>query len=450
MYQPIYRSNSLTIGQGEPIIVTGWTPQHRVTKYLTKRDYAAVGQLYSTSVGVSYLLRNLLANPWIRHIVAIEATHQDKIAKSISCLCSFIHSGVVDEDGWHRIANQDAYIDSTIPTEALESLRHNVELHKINHLKDTRDTLNKIAQTSSSTAFWAIPQTYPELELSTYELPAANSGHLIRASTIAEGWLNLTYRVMTSGEHQYPETSHTRELLNTEITITDEPQDLHIPEWLPVSRNHVLDYYPQVVEPSEKDNKEDVAYTYGDRIHKQLKGVLKQMKYRPGSRRFTINLWQSGDVNSHQPPCLVNIWFRLTESKKLHMTCVFRSHDVWGAWLANVYALRILQQIICTDHGFSLGSLTILSESAHLYSYDFSAADQIIKDKYPLQPDYSDSVGNFEVTESSINQYHPDTGELVKVYEGKNKRKLVYDVITENPSILPHHAAYLMAEAAQI
>src|SRR5512144_474221 len=71
MFKPVYKAGSLLLGNpASPVgVVTLWTLKAKVAARLDPADYAAVGQLYSPTQGLDYLVRNLLANPSIRYLV---------------------------------------------------------------------------------------------------------------------------------------------------------------------------------------------------------------------------------------------------------------------------------------------------------------------------------------------------------------------------------------------
>ena len=68
---PLYCRESLTLG--DPAagvgVCTLWTPRERIAAGLTPGSFAVVGNLYSRE-GINLLLRNVLANPRVTHLVA--------------------------------------------------------------------------------------------------------------------------------------------------------------------------------------------------------------------------------------------------------------------------------------------------------------------------------------------------------------------------------------------
>jgi thymidylate synthase len=74
-------------------LLAGWTPKAAIARHLAPEDYAVVGQLYSPTRGISFLMRNLLANPHVHCLVAVNATKEDANAGAITCLLDFFKNG---------------------------------------------------------------------------------------------------------------------------------------------------------------------------------------------------------------------------------------------------------------------------------------------------------------------------------------------------------------------
>ncbi|NJK52948.1 MAG: thymidylate synthase, partial [Leptolyngbyaceae cyanobacterium SU_3_3] len=105
-YLPIHKPNQLICGMGHVAIVTGWTVKETVAKKLDPSEYAVIGQLYSPTRGIDFLIRNLLFNTHVRFLVIINATKEDRNANSCQCLLDFFGNGFdlgksdTDRDCW--------------------------------------------------------------------------------------------------------------------------------------------------------------------------------------------------------------------------------------------------------------------------------------------------------------------------------------------------------------
>lgn len=124
-YNPVVKPNQLIIGDGNLVIVTGWTPKKTVAQKLPSTHYAAIGNLYSPMRGISFLVRNLLANPRFNHLLILDLTKEDENAGACACLYDFFAHGVREEDSPEDyVINStiEGRIDKEIDSEALSDL----------------------------------------------------------------------------------------------------------------------------------------------------------------------------------------------------------------------------------------------------------------------------------------------------------------------------------------
>ena len=134
---------------------------------------------------------------------------------------------------------------------------------------------------------------------------------------------------------------------------------------------------------------------------------------------------------------------------------------MYSAWPLNCYGLLALQEHVAneinsrTNLSLTLAPLITISQSAHIYSDCFSAADELIEKEYPKiirrsQNKFNDPVGNFIITllskEGKIHVEQTFREDLIKIYTGRNALKLAKEIIADNPGILPDHAIYLGIE----
>ena len=64
-----------------------------IKKKLEEHEYGAIGQLYSVTRGINFLVRSLLWNPHIRFLIIVNATKEDKNSGAIPCLLDFFRKG---------------------------------------------------------------------------------------------------------------------------------------------------------------------------------------------------------------------------------------------------------------------------------------------------------------------------------------------------------------------
>ncbi len=156
-----------------------------------------------------------------------------------------------------------------------------------------------------------------------------------------------------------------------------------------------IDYQKNFVDGRENP---DVEYTYGNRmkghfmdcyqclisrqhapaIISQAEGIKTMLWNNKDTRQAVINLYDPRiDLKSENPPCLDLLLF-LCRGDKLYTTGIFRSHDIYAAWLANFFGIRAISLEIAEYINMDIGSITILSHSAHIYKRDYMDASMEI------------------------------------------------------------------------
>ena len=90
-------------------------------------------------------------------------------------------------------------------------------------------------------------------------------------------------------------------------------------------------------------------------------------------------------------------WYK---NGKLHETAEFRSHDMYRGWHLNAYALRELLKRMSEEVGMNVGTLSVLSNSAHIYEDCWVSADKTIEMYHRNKPMVveNDPRGYFLVT----------------------------------------------------
>jgi thymidylate synthase len=496
MFNAIYKPNQLIVGTGCIAICTGWTPAKSVAAKLDPSDYAVIGNLYSASRGINFLVRNLLANPHVRDLVVMDSTQEDKNSGSVQCLKDFFENGVykgkndVGKECWVIDSLVKGYIDIDIPLEVLNQLRSSVTL------RDSLTTYAILATVYGANKPWAEPMVFPYNEPTSEVKPGPLYGHRIEGKTIAETWIKILQRIKTTGTiRPTGYDGKWQELIDLMAIVTDEPEDFYFPEpnYLPLDKKYLKNYIPQILD--DANYREGVKYTYGQRLRSwfgqdQIKAVITKLIKEIDSASAVMSLWDSGsgnyqilaehnswrghdyhtivrgerkkgdsDHNHSGSPCLNHIWVRVVDNE-LSLTATFRSNDMFSAWPANAMGLRALQHHIRdeiasqSEYDLTMGPLITISQSAHIYDDCWETVQQLIDNQYQsiISQEfrgYSDPVGNFLVETDGNNitviQLTPG-GEFVGKWEGKNPLKLIRQIIADCPSIQSFHVGYLARE----
>lgn len=489
-YKALYKFDQLVYGDplGRAVIVCGWQPKEKVAERVPKGSFAALGQLYSSGAGLSILIRNLLYNPQIDIVAYTPPTKQDQNAGSIAALLAFFENGVIEgknsakRDCWKTIGAAGE-IDREIPLEALKELRDRVEVRTLpdylaglpllNRHRPEKSALDVAFATRQPQPLEPLQRRiFPVASVDGERLPGQYIGHRIEAKTIAEAFPHVMHRIRTTGRiRPNGHGGYWQELLNMMIVITDEPIGLHFEPFLPVSPDYLKEYVAQMTE-GLNGKVSTVKYTYGSRMREyfgfdQIAEVIDKLADEPAACSAVMNLWDAGGIRPDKSsdhkhggsPCLNQVWVRIIDGQILTLTAVFRSNDMYGAWVANIMGLRKLQQLITealVDRGLtdlSMGEIVTLSQSAHVYDHSFEAAD-FVSGLRNLRPTYQDSVGNFllswdnQSNKCYIAQEYPQ-GVAAKEFRGTNPLKLIREVCNSSPGISPDHAAYLALEVVK-
>lgn len=468
-YTPILKSKQVIIGTGCHIVVTGWTPAKKIAQRLDPCDYAAIGQLYSPTRGLNFLIRNLLANPQYQHILLLDWTREDKNTGGVRRFYDFWLNGFeegIDDAGqpcWvvrspHLLKG---YIDREVDGDVLEAYRRSIAVAlSSNPDGDLHVLLNKLGQYYVRPAI--APATFPLREAKSDLLPGPLYGHRIQGETIAETWVRIIQRIRKTGVPRPCSSGKWQELINLTAIVGGEPEKFYVPDYLPVNQEAIARYLPQILEDNQDVR---VKYTYGQRLRSwfgvdQVAQVIEKLTADPDSASAVMSLWDVRDHERGGSPCLNHVWVRIVRGY-LTLTALFRSNDMFSAWPSNAFGLRALQRHICNEingyHGFNLelGPLMTISQSAHIYDDCWEAADNLIQRQYPRlirqeQQQYADPVGNFIIEwidgEIVVQQTTPGTGVVVGCYSGRNPLTLLREICQDNPAITPAHAGYLGME----
>jgi thymidylate synthase len=375
---PLYWKENLIIGNVKSNlgVATLWTPKEKFLEFFDKKDFAVIGQLYSKDEGINSLLRNCLANPLIRYIFLLGVD----LSGSGQTLINLVERGV-DEN--HNIFGaENAVIDKEISRDAIELFRKNVAVIDLRRNFDkelVRKKLFKLKKLKSYSKSLKFPEKKLEPEII---FPSEKTAFRVEEETVAKAWLRILQLALKFGfvkKSQHGEQQ--REIMNLIAVITgDDPDSVAWKDYFPFSKDELLQYYPQLVTGMSVS---EVTYTYGQRLRSygkidQLKSLIELLKKHPHSRRGINVLYDvEQDISSDNAPCLILVQC-LVQDEKLFLTCYFRSHDLFDGWPKNVFGLLKLQKYISEESGLKIGSLTVISNSAHVYERNWKKTQNIL------------------------------------------------------------------------
>ena len=393
---PIYFKDRLLVGDFDSNVgvATLWMPKESVADVLGAPLYSVCGQLY-TKRGINPLLRNILANPKIRHLVICGPDRQG----SGEALLKFFKSGVVGNSrggGWRIVGDDEALIDKEIPPEALELLRRSISVHNtiMRPLEEVRDFVQKLPSEKP----FGEPQIFPEEKVELKSgFPSDLSVFKIRRDYIGDAWLDVLKTIMRFGVDTPGMYGKVKQVQNLSVVIEKESTKLpKIEPYLTFSAKALKNYYQGFFSKNEDSSE---SYTYGERIFNwgggvdQQKIMVEKLKRFPYDRGAVAVLWEVntdnfppkgnsisalGQTKGWKVPCLVMLLAQCM-GNALYMTAIFRNNDMYGAWSLNAFALRKFQEGLAHKIGKNVGSLTTISHIAEIYEGDWDLASLVIE-----------------------------------------------------------------------
>jgi len=461
MFHPIYKENQLIFGnpKSQCGIVTLWSHRKNIVKELPPDSFAAVGQLYSASRGLDPLVRNLLANPSITHLMV----YGRDLSKSGEILEDFFNVGVLEYTTEHGItcwrvksSAGNGFIDYEVSIEAINVLRNSVKLLRCASLEELLENVKNIEPVSVRGKSFVFQKK--EVSLDFY--PSEETSITVRGGTVADVWLKVLDNITRFGtvtETHYD--SRQKEIVNfISVVSSENPHQFYVPSFLPCDKEELKRYIPRVLTNKQYP---DCNYTYGQRLRDffgvdQIQAIIDRLAKELESRSAAASLWdpRTDALQKSGTPCLNHIWVRIRKNK-VFLTAVIRSNDMFSGWPENAFALRSLQEHIRESveekvtESLKLGDLTIISESAHIYEDCWEASREIIeknlgKDALRLDPrgHFSIEVDNGKITVEHITV----EGEFLRKFEGCSMKQLKTFLVKNQAVSSLEHGIYLGAE----
>lgn len=434
-FEPLHHQTKLKIinPEGNVGVVTLWSPVIWVADKFKefgvdlseKSKIVAFGQLYGD--GMSCMLRNLLYNPQITHLIVCG----DNRSNSYEDLVAFFETGVEDYDwngvpmkkivGRERLLDKD--MDPALFTKKPE-IKYLGSLIDEDFATKLKQYLANVKLTYSKCARKNIP--LPKLAVQSY--PNEPRSHVIFGKRPVEAWINLVHRIFNFGKLVNLRKGPRCELQNVKVVV-ESPADYDEQELkeLGFDVDKVRQYQEKIL---KKEPEEGSAYTYGNRIGAHfgldcINAVIEKLKLNPESRRAYITLWDSGNdlITPLSVPCFLSVYFRKFEDK-LTMCATFRSHNGLDAWLMNFFGLKHILDTVARSVGMQPGPITVFSHSMTInpdkYEYARTLADKrTTKYLFKNEHDYN-GYTDFAVEggEMVIGFFHE--GVKIREYRGKN------------------------------
>lgn len=205
-----------------------------------------------------------------------------------------------------------------------------------------------------------------------------NMLHVNKGKTLNKIWLQGLEKIINKGRFVQGERGGTYEFLNL-ISVFPENADYTLPKDYVLGEAAVDQYKDSFL----NKNKGEFIYTYGNRIREyfgcdQYEKVIEKLKKFQNTRRAIAITWDPiQDNESAEVPCLITIIIQQWEDT-LYFTGVWRSHDYYRAFPANIIGFKNFADHITDEVQGKIGQLLVHSVNAHVYEYDVEEVKKII------------------------------------------------------------------------
>ncbi|WP_175984371.1 thymidylate synthase [Burkholderia vietnamiensis] len=128
------------------------------------------------------------------------------------------------------------------------------------------------------------------------------------------------------------------------------------------------------------------AYGYRLRSHfnvDQIDRGLDILRRDPDSRRVVLSLYHVGDLGkqSKDIPCNTSIFIKIVD-RKLDLTVINRSNDLYLGVPYNVFTFGLLQRYLAAKLGVEIGNQRHFTDSLHLYLRDKPKAEAVFRSNH--------------------------------------------------------------------
>jgi thymidylate synthase len=204
----------------------------------------------------------------------------------------------------------------------------------------------------------------------------------IENSTIGEAWIAVARLIMESGIASTYDGLAMREVLmitivvNSPRTSDDIVERYADPERLAWMRANFNDF-SEVSELGDADSYATRLHDYAGSGRDQLRWVSDRLRHDPLSRSAAITTFQPLSDTSYIP-CVSLLDFYLADDS-LHLVVYAHSIDFGAKGYANLLELAAIQHQVAAEVDQSVGSLTMIVKSAHVYDSDAAFMDSVLE-----------------------------------------------------------------------
>lgn len=410
-------------------IVTYWSNIDYIKNLIVdSSNICLIGNAYSKILCLNPILINLSANRFIRYLILCG----DDKENAEEYITSFFHGNLID----------------SLDPEYKESLMH-VKC-QVTLFKCSESDLNKTIFLLSKI------EPYPEKAINIADLLKPKSaqtwnshdtGYILRSNNLKELFFKVNQKIMLRGKNSKIRDNSIKEINNL-MTIYNGPLLDELDDCFLISKKRIQDYYNEF---KDKILPKDQPYTYSTRLF--IDKMILELEKDKYSKRSYSPIFYPTDYELSNNPCAIGMHLLIVEDR-LNATVYFRSNDMFRAWPLNMLGFRYQQKLIAESLGYSLGSTTIVSSSAQIYSENWPNANNLISQIQYISNKYYDAEGYFicskEEDDTILVNYYNTTGQIQWMWQKPTlDYELLIDEITTHLTD-PQHIGYLAKEITKL
>ena len=352
-----------------------------------RKHVICIGNLY-TENGIQYIINNSLLCPQIRGFILI-GNDKNKVRETF----------LSKEYYYSRDENFKRFYDTFIGADDIgpnicflydyakeyrdESINANNLKRMLKDVEREIEYFKTVECEKHFNDYWISEpiDCYSEESTQTNTLPSEHQGFIVKDKSLEILWRKaLTYIRRFGIERTTSTGKKYREIIGLVSVLEAFNEPVKMPENAPLSST-IEAYSTQIITDSPQPG---IEYTYGQRLHEhgQIYSIIEKLKADKANRQAIGVTWKlPKDSTGLYPPCCVVADFKVqprslngTTINVLYLTLYFRSHDIYSAYCANIYGFRKMQKMIATFTDCVPGYIMIVSNSAHVYDYDYPQA----------------------------------------------------------------------------
>ncbi|WP_456454737.1 thymidylate synthase [Methanopyrus sp.] len=198
---------------------------------------------------------------------------------------------------------------------------------------------------------------------------------VVRGRTLEQVWRQAVTGIKIHGEKVKRERGPVKEVRGLIAHLEPSgPESFDIPDDYPLDEHSVRAYEDQLLDPEPRG----FEYTYGNRLRRyfgldQVEKISERLSTSRNTRRAVAATWDPRrDLDEEEVPCLTALQLQSDGDHGLELHAFYRSWDVGKALVANMIALRRLQEHVAERAGLKPTTLTVYAANAHVYEEDLS------------------------------------------------------------------------------